>query len=78
MAAKWMALRYTFFTTPLTFNLIVSMLSSPSLSATFTAIVCAPALKVYACLLNFDEIQHYQKIIAVLTETILIQEEMLQ
>jgi predicted helicase len=28
--------------------------------------------------LNFDDIQHYQKIVAVLTETILIQEEMLQ
>ena len=33
-----------FLTTPLTFNLIVSMLSSPSSSTTFTAIVCTPAL----------------------------------
>jgi len=40
---------YIFFTTPLTFNLIVSMLSSPSLSTTLTATVCTPALNVYVC-----------------------------
>ena len=37
---------HIFSTSPLTFSLIVSMLSRPSLSTTFTAIVCTPALKV--------------------------------
>lgn len=41
---------YFLSTFPFTFNFITSIFSSPSLSTTFTAILCSPALNKYVCL----------------------------